>query len=69
MQQKKPSYARLEKAYNTLLDENIQLRMFADYVRGLKTDEDFLNLKKVIEKANNNLLPKVEEWEEVSHDD
>lgn len=47
-----------------LREENHELRKFVNYVRSLKTDEDFLNLKKVLEKANEKFSSQEKENEE-----
>lgn len=44
--------ADLIKENNELRAENNELRKFVNYVRSLKTDEDFLNLKYILEVAN-----------------
>ena len=44
--------ADLIKENNELRAENLELRKFVNYVRWLKTDEDFLNLKVILEQAN-----------------
>ena len=44
--------ADLIKENNELRAENNELRRFVNYVRSLKTDEDFLKLKKVLEEAD-----------------
>ena len=55
----KPSYEELEKMYNELkaekeemVEELIELRKFVEYVRGLKTHEDFNKLRNVIISVN-----------------
>lgn len=44
--------ADLIKENNELRAENRELRKFVNYVRSLKTDEDFLNLKIILEEAD-----------------
>ena len=41
---------------NELKAENRELKKFVMYVKWLKTDEEFLNLKKIIEEVNKNFL-------------
>lgn len=41
---------------NELRAENRELRKFVNYVRWLKTDEEFFNLKKILEEANKKFL-------------
>lgn len=47
---------------NELRAENRELRKFVNYVRWLKTDEEFINLRKLLEKANF-ILKENQEWE------
>ena len=47
---------QLEKENKSLREENRELKKFVTYVQWLKTDEEFLELKKVIETANKKLL-------------
>lgn len=57
--------ADLIKENNELRAENRELRKFVMYVKWLKTDEDFLGLKAVLEQVDTyfNSLEK-EEWAE-----
>lgn len=43
---------QLEQENAELRAENRELRKFVEYVRWLKTDEDFLNLKTILEEAD-----------------
>lgn len=47
--------ADLIKENNELRAENYELRKFVNYIRSLKTDEDFLKLKKILEEADKSL--------------
>ena len=46
---------RLEEENQELKNELVELRKFAQYVRGLKTHEDFNKLRNVILTTNKNL--------------
>ena len=48
----KPTYEELEKENKELREENIELTKFVNYVRGLKTHEDFNKLRNVIISVN-----------------
>lgn len=47
-----------------LREENHELRKFVNYVRSLKTDEDFLKLKGILQQANEKFSSNEEENEE-----
>ena len=53
----------LVKENEELREENFELRKFVNYVRSLKTEEDFINLKNVLESANF-ILERWEKWED-----
>ena len=44
--------------------ENKELRKFVNYVRNLKTEEDFLNLKTILEEADKHFNSEENEDEE-----
>lgn len=48
--------AQLIRENEELRAENRELRKFVMYVKWLKTDEEFLNLKKILEEANKKFL-------------
>lgn len=48
----KPTYEELETENAELKAENVELRKFAEYVRSLKTHEDFNKLRNVILTIN-----------------
>ena len=54
--------ANLIQEINELRAENRELRKFVNYVRSLKTDEDFLTLKTILESANF-ILEEKQKWE------
>lgn len=54
---------QLEQENAELRAENRELRKFVEYVRWLKTDEDFLNLKTILEEADKHFNSKNEEDE------
>ena len=48
----------------SLQSENDELRKFVNYVRSLKTEEDFLNLKTILEEADKHFNSEEKEDEE-----
>ena len=50
----------LIKENNELRAENFELRKFVNYVRWLKTDEEFLKLKEILAEADKKFLKKEE---------
>lgn len=50
----------LIKENNELRAENFELRKFVNYVRWLKTDEEFLKLKEILAEADKKFLKKDE---------
>ena len=54
----------LELENQELQAENRELRKFVNYVRGLETEEDFLNLKTILEEADKHFNSEENEDEE-----
>lgn len=50
----------LVKENEELREENYELRKFVNYVRWLKTDEEFLKLKEILAEADKKFLKKDE---------
>lgn len=46
----------LVKENEELREENFELRKFVNYVRWLKTDEEFLKLKEILAEADKKFL-------------
>lgn len=57
---KKPTKAIIEAENKRLREENYELRKFVNYVRSLKTDEDFLKLREVLQQADEKFSSKEE---------